>query len=278
MATYSCNKCGQGLEEIGIPAHIQAVQMYGSVVNVGAPVPQEIKQDPFLYRGFFCPACKKAFCPTCSNKQGEICPQCNQKTLMPAYRPLLKSVEPSKEGVVEEAADATKSPIPSKPGPADGCCPHCGSFVLDAKGNVRIFLLQSVICCPKCEKPLDSAQLAALKSAGNSMPAEKLAQLAPAAKPPSAGAPEPAKKGACFVATAAFGSDMEPEVEFLRRFRDERLITNASGRLFIRVYNSIGPAFARLVRSSPGRRRVARAAIRLAIRPLQIAFSRTTNH
>jgi len=90
MSTYRCSKCNKVLEEIGIPPQIQMVQMFKHVVNIGSTeVPEEIKNDPYLYRGFFCPNCNKAFCPQCSHMQGEICPECGQRVLMPAYRPLL---------------------------------------------------------------------------------------------------------------------------------------------------------------------------------------------
>jgi hypothetical protein len=100
MSTYSCSKCNKVLEEIGVPPQIQMLQMYKQVINTGATeVPEEIKNDPYLYRGFFCPNCNKVFCPQCSHMQGEICPICGQSSLMPAYRPLLKKIVkiPAKE-------------------------------------------------------------------------------------------------------------------------------------------------------------------------------------
>jgi hypothetical protein len=93
IAAYCCSRCKIVLEAIGIPLEIQMLQMYKQVVNIGsAEVPEEIKNDPYVYRGFFCPNCRKAFCPQCSHMQGEICPECRQRGLMPAYRPLLRNV------------------------------------------------------------------------------------------------------------------------------------------------------------------------------------------
>ena len=94
MPNIKCSKCRKVLEEIGVPPQIQMMQMYKQVVNIGSEqVPEEIKNDPFLYRGFFCTACNKVFCPHCSNMQREVCPVCGQRRLMPAYRPLLKNVK-----------------------------------------------------------------------------------------------------------------------------------------------------------------------------------------
>lgn len=93
---FSCSVCGAELEEIGVPPDILSLQSLqrsgGRVVNVGGTVPQAIKDDPFLYRGFYCGACRKAFCPSCSNMQGEVCVSCGRPGLMPAYRPLLRSL------------------------------------------------------------------------------------------------------------------------------------------------------------------------------------------
>jgi hypothetical protein len=94
LGMYHCSKCGKVLDEIGIQPDIQAVQeamrRYASVSIIKDPsAPDEVRDDPFLFRGFVCPNCLKAFCPGCSNMQGEVCPSCGQKTLMPAYRPLL---------------------------------------------------------------------------------------------------------------------------------------------------------------------------------------------
>jgi hypothetical protein len=51
-------------------------------------------------------------------------------------------------------------------------------------------------------------------------------------------------KAGCFIATAAFGSDMAPEVQVLRRFRDECLVKTVIGRSFIRCYEKYSPMVA----------------------------------
>lgn len=52
----------------------------------------------------------------------------------------------------------------------------------------------------------------------------------------------------CFIATAAYGTSMEPEVQKLRWFRDDYLLTNAPGRLFVKGYYAISPPIADLIR------------------------------
>jgi Ca2+-binding RTX toxin-like protein len=69
-------------------------------------------------------------------------------------------------------------------------------------------------------------------------------------------------QGTCFVATAAFGDRMNPDVVWLRRFRDTRLVRTAAGRAFIRFYWKVGPVMARHVRADRLSGRVFRCLIR----------------
>lgn len=54
------------------------------------------------------------------------------------------------------------------------------------------------------------------------------------------------KSGACYIATAVYGSYDAPEVVALRRFRDQRLAKSAPGRAFVRAYCAASPVAARL--------------------------------
>ncbi|MCI0411284.1 hypothetical protein L0222_00625, partial [bacterium] len=58
------------------------------------------------------------------------------------------------------------------------------------------------------------------------------------------------KESKCFIATAAYGSDLAAEVQSLRRFRDQRLNHSKEGRLFIKIYEILGSPPAKLVRRS----------------------------
>jgi len=48
----------------------------------------------------------------------------------------------------------------------------------------------------------------------------------------------------CFIATAAYGSYLNPHVKMLRDFRDEFLISHSLGRKFVHLYYQYGPRIA----------------------------------
>lgn len=54
----------------------------------------------------------------------------------------------------------------------------------------------------------------------------------------------------CFIATAAYGSNMHPYVDKLREFRDNYLLTNYFGRKFVDTYYKFSPPIAEVIQNS----------------------------
>lgn len=54
--------------------------------------------------------------------------------------------------------------------------------------------------------------------------------------------------GGCFIATATFGTPMANEVNILKRFRDNFLLRNRTGEMFVRAYYKLSPPIARAIK------------------------------
>jgi uncharacterized membrane protein YgcG len=70
--------------------------------------------------------------------------------------------------------------------------------------------------------------------------------------------------GGCFIATAAYGSLLEPHVKILRDFRDRFLITNTIGNYFVQLYYKYSPPLANFIAKHAN----LRALVRISLFPV----------
>ena len=83
----------------------------------------------------------------------------------------------------------------------------------------------------------------------------------------------PEEGGGCLIATAAYGSELAPQVQQLREIRDNSLLQTESGSIFMESFNqfyySFSPTIADLERENP----VFKEAVKLTITPLLSSLS-----
>ncbi len=79
--------------------------------------------------------------------------------------------------------------------------------------------------------------------------------------------------GGCLIATAAFGSELAPQVQMLREIRDNTVLTTTSGATFMTGFNqfyySFSPTIADWERENP----VFQEVVRITITPLLASLS-----
>jgi len=59
-----------------------------------------------------------------------------------------------------------------------------------------------------------------------------------------------ASRGGCFIATAAYGTPLAPEINVLREWRDFKLRKSVGGRMFVKVYYVVSPSIALIIAKS----------------------------
>jgi len=82
---------------------------------------------------------------------------------------------------------------------------------------------------------------------------------------------EPQKK--CIIATVAYGSELAPEVQFLRSFRDDVVMSTESGRAFMNVFNAFYYSFSPQAASVISENQLLRDTVKASLDPLIKALS-----
>jgi outer membrane protein assembly factor BamB len=81
--------------------------------------------------------------------------------------------------------------------------------------------------------------------------------------------------GGCFIATAAYGTPMAKEIEVLREFRDEYLLTNPLGQALTGLYYRVSPPIADFITGHPSLKPIVRAGLLPAVALSTVAVNTT---
>jgi hypothetical protein len=79
--------------------------------------------------------------------------------------------------------------------------------------------------------------------------------------------------GGCFIATAAYGTPMAPDVQVLREFRDRALMPSLPGRLVVSAYYRLSPPVANVIRRHEGLRMIVRSMLQPIIEMAKISLN-----
>jgi len=79
----------------------------------------------------------------------------------------------------------------------------------------------------------------------------------------------------CFIATAAYGTPMAEEIQILREFRDEYLLTNPLGQALVGVYYRVSPPIAEFITEHPSLKPIVRAGLLPAVVMSTVAVNTT---
>ena len=83
------------------------------------------------------------------------------------------------------------------------------------------------------------------------------------------------KPGFCFIATAAYGTPMAEDIQVLREFRDEYLLTNPIGAALVELYYRASPPLAHFITEHPSLRPAVRAGLLPAVALSAVAVNTT---
>jgi hypothetical protein len=76
------------------------------------------------------------------------------------------------------------------------------------------------------------------------------------------------KKKGCIIATATYGSELSPEVQFLRNFRDNTVLNTFTGQQFMTVFNTVYYSFSPTIASIIAGNEVTRRVMQVMLYPL----------
>jgi len=107
------------------------------------------------------------------------------------------------------------------------------------------------------------------------------AQAAVTTVPTAAAAPTPVvatqeseeEGGGCLIATAAYGSEMSPQVQLLREIRDNQLMNTESGSAFMSTFNNVYYSFSPVIADMERENPMFKEAVKLGLTPMLSSLS-----
>ena len=81
-------------------------------------------------------------------------------------------------------------------------------------------------------------------------------------------APDKSNDGGCLIATATFGSELSPQVQFLREIRDGKVMTTQSGAAFMNGFNQFYYSFSPVVADYVRENSIFKDVVKLTLTPL----------
>ena len=85
--------------------------------------------------------------------------------------------------------------------------------------------------------------------------------------------PSGQQNGGCLIATATYGSELAPQVQFLREVRDNTVLSTASGTSFMTAFNSFYYSFSPTIADWERQNPVFKEAVKISITPLLSTLS-----
>ena len=79
--------------------------------------------------------------------------------------------------------------------------------------------------------------------------------------------------GGCLIATAAYGSEMAPQVQMLREIRDNQLMNTESGTAFMSTFNNVYYSFSPVIADYERENPYFKEAVKIAIAPMLSSLS-----
>jgi hypothetical protein len=85
--------------------------------------------------------------------------------------------------------------------------------------------------------------------------------------------PAPSDGGGCLIATAAFGSELSPQIQQLREVRDNVVLNTDSGSAFMKIFNEFYYSFSPIVADYERQNSIFKETVKISVTPMLASLS-----